>query len=362
MSVSLTLEDVRVGVGKTEILHGVSLDIPKGEFVTLLGPSGSGKTTTLNVIAGLMPTRGGHVRFNGEPVEKRPPHARDIGLVFQNYALFPHMTVGENLSFGLRTRKIPKSQWRSIIDRMLELVQLPGTAERPITSLSGGQQQRVALARALAPSPSVLLLDEPMAALDKQLREVMQIELKRIHNEVGVTTVAVTHDQTEAMTMSDRVAIMRDGYLEQIDTPENLYKRPATLFAARFLGETNLIPVENGRLRGFGVPVSARSGTAVLRPEDFSLAAEVGPELPSISVRVITASYQGSRYRLDVDRGAGQEPMIISLPPTTPGASIAPGATLELALRAVDDVHVVSEDASSEPPLIAADIVANSAA
>jgi putative spermidine/putrescine transport system ATP-binding protein len=362
MSVDLKLEAVRVSYGKTEILHGVSLDIRRGEFVTLLGPSGSGKTTTLNVVAGLVPITAGHVRFDGQAVEQRPPHARDIGLVFQSYALFPHMTVGENLSFGLRTRKVPRSQWGPTIDRMLELVQLPGTAERSIASLSGGQQQRIALARALAPSPSVLLLDEPMAALDKQLRETMQIELKRIHQEVGVTTVAVTHDQTEAMTMSDRVAIMRDGHLEQIDTPENLYRRPATLFAARFLGETNLISVEDGRLRDFGVPVPVRSGTAVLRPEDFALAAELGSGVPSISVRVITASYQGSRYRLDVDRGAGQEPMIVTLPPTTPGASIAPGATLELALRSADGLHVVAEEASSEPPLIAADIVANSAA
>ncbi|HWI74541.1 MAG TPA: ABC transporter ATP-binding protein [Baekduia sp.] len=357
MSVELTLEDVRVTLGGNEILHGVSLDIERGEFLTLLGPSGSGKTTTLNVVAGLVPTSGGHVRFDGEPVEQRPPHARDIGLVFQSYALFPHMTVGENVAFPLRTRKVPKAQRREIVDRMLDLVQLAGTADRPVTSLSGGQQQRIALARALAPTPSVLLLDEPMAALDKQLRETMQIEVKRIHSEVGVTTVAVTHDQTEAMTMSDRVAILRDGHLEQIDTPEALYRRPATLFAARFLGETNLVPVREGRLDSFGIPAPLRSGTAVLRPEDFLLAGEGDPSLPSMSVRILTASFQGSRYRLDVDRGAGQEPMIVTLPPTTDPARIAAGTTLELALRAPDDLHVVAEEASSEPPLVAADLV-----
>jgi len=243
MSTALSLQDVRVFLGGNEILCGVSLDIQPGEFVTLLGPSGSGKTTTLNVIAGLVDNSGGSVQFNGKSVDKRPSHDRDIGLVFQSYALFPHMTVGENVSFPLRTRKVPKSQWPATVDRMLELVQMSGLAGRKVSSLSGGQQQRIALARSLSPSPSVLLLDEPMAALDKQLRETMQIELKRIHEEVGVTTVAVTHDQTEAMTMSDRVAIMRDGLLEQVGTPEELYREPATLFAARFLGETNLVPV-----------------------------------------------------------------------------------------------------------------------
>jgi putative spermidine/putrescine transport system ATP-binding protein len=356
MSVALNLEDVTVTLSGNEILHQVSLEIPAGEFLTLLGPSGSGKTTTLNVIAGLLPTTGGHVRFDGRAVEKRPPHDRDIGLVFQNYALFPHMSVGENVAFGLRARKIPKKDRQPIIERMLELVQLSGTADRRVSSLSGGQQQRIALARALAPSPSVLLLDEPMAALDKQLRETMQIEIKRIHHEVGVTTVAVTHDQTEAMTMSDRVAIMRDGHLDQIDTPEALYRRPATLFAARFLGETNLVPVVDGRLEGFGCPAPQRGGTAVLRPEDFTLVSEAPVGAPSMSVRITTASFQGSRYRLDVDRGEGREPMIITLPPTTAAETIAPGKTLELALRAPDAVHVVAEDAASEPPLMAADL------
>ena len=356
MSTALSLEDIRVVLGGNEILCGVSIDIAPGEFLTLLGPSGSGKTTTLNVIAGLVQNTAGHVRFDGDPVDKRPSHDRDIGLVFQSYALFPHMTVGDNVSFPLRTRKVPKGERGAIVERMLELVQLPGTAARKVASLSGGQQQRIALARALAPSPSVLLLDEPMAALDKQLREVMQIELKRIHEEVGVTTVAVTHDQTEAMTMSDRVAIMRDGLIEQIGSPEELYQKPATLFAARFLGETNLVPVAAGRLEGFGSAAGKEKGTAVLRPEDFALADE-GDDVPTIEVKVITASYQGSRYRLDVDRGPGCEPMIVTLPPSTEPASIAPGADLRLGLLDPAGVHVVEEEAGSEPPLVAADLV-----
>ncbi|OJU85884.1 MAG: hypothetical protein BGO11_00880 [Solirubrobacterales bacterium 70-9] len=357
MSVALSLEDVRVHLGGNEILCGVSLDIQPGEFVTLLGPSGSGKTTTLNVIAGLVENSGGRVLFDGESVDKRPSHARDIGLVFQSYALFPHMTVGENVAFPLRTRKVPKAERAPIVDRMLDLVQLPGTTKRKVASLSGGQQQRIALARALSPSPSVLLLDEPMAALDKQLREAMQIELKRIHEEVGVTTIAVTHDQTEAMTMSNRVAIMRDGLLEQIGTPEELYQQPATLFAARFLGEANLIPVADGRLEGFGCEGAKRVGTAVLRPEDFA-PADADSAMPAVTVKVITASYQGNRYRLDVDRGPGCEPMIVSLPPTTEPAMIAPGAELRLGLREPRKVHVVEEAAASEPSVIDADLVA----
>jgi putative spermidine/putrescine transport system ATP-binding protein len=356
MSVQLTLEDVRVVLGGNEILHGVSIDVAPGEFLTLLGPSGSGKTTTLNVVAGLVPVSGGHVRFDSKPVEKRAPHDRDIGMVFQSYALFPHMSVGDNIGFPLMTRKVPKAERRKIAEKMLELVELTGTIDRPVSSLSGGQQQRIALARALAPNPSVLLLDEPMAALDKQLRETMQIEIKRIQAEVGVTTVAVTHDQTEAMTMSDRVAIMRDGHVEQIDSPEVLYRRPATLFAARFLGETNLFPIVEGRVAGFGSPAPASRGTAVLRPEDFALAAEVSPDLPRMTGRIITASFQGSRYRIDVDRGEGQEPLIVTLPPSTEPGKLAPGTEIELAMRPGTGVHVVDEDAASEPPLAEAEL------
>jgi putative spermidine/putrescine transport system ATP-binding protein len=342
VSVRLTLDDVKVVLGGNEILHGVSLEVEPGEFVTLLGPSGSGKTTTLNVIAGLVETSGGHVRFDDEPVEDRPAHDRDIGLVFQSYALFPHMTVGQNVAFPLVARKFPRAERRDVVGRMLDLVQLPGTANRSVRSLSGGQQQRVALARALAPSPSVLLLDEPMAALDKQLRETMQIEVRRIQREIGVTTVAVTHDQTEAMTMSDRVAIMSDGYLEQIDTPENAYRRPATLFVAQFLGETNLIPVSDGRLTGYDTPVPARTGTATLRPEDFCLAFEAPDGAPVASFRVRTASFQGTRYRLDaIHDEIG--PMILNAPATIDRHLIAEGCTVDFALVVDDGIHVVDE-------------------
>jgi putative spermidine/putrescine transport system ATP-binding protein len=356
MSVRVTLEDVRVVLGGSEILHGVSIELTAGEFLTLLGPSGSGKTTTLNVIAGLVPTTGGDVRFDDASVVARPSHDRDIGMVFQSYALFPHMTVGQNIEFALQARKVPRADRRGIAERTLELVQLPGMYGRPVASLSGGQQQRVALARALAPNPSVLLLDEPLAALDKQLRELMQVEIKRIQGEVGVTTVAVTHDQTEAMTMSDRVAIMRDGEVEQIDTPEALYRRPATVFAARFLGEANLLPVEEGRLVGFDTPVAAREGTAVLRPEELALADTMAGDAPRLTVRVTTASFQGTRYRIECQHAACGR-IVATLPPDTPPERIGPGASLELARNGTGPVHVLGESlprARAEAELAAA--------
>ena len=356
MSVRVALQDVRVVLGGSEILHGVSLELAPGEFVTLLGPSGSGKTTTLNVVAGLVGTSGGDVRFDDASVVARPSHDRDIGMVFQSYALFPHMTVGQNIEFALQARKVPRADRQAIAERTLDLVQLPGMYDRPVASLSGGQQQRVALARALAPNPSVLLLDEPLAALDKQLRELMQVEIKRIQGEVGVTTVAVTHDQTEAMTMSDRVAIMRDGEVEQIDTPETLYRRPATVFAARFLGEANLLPVQDGRLVGFDAPVDAREGTAVVRPEELALADALPADAARLTVRITTASFQGTRYRIECEHAACGA-LVASLPPDTPPERIGPGASLELARAGNGPVHVLGESlprARAEAELAAA--------
>jgi putative spermidine/putrescine transport system ATP-binding protein len=277
-------------------------------------------------------------------------------MVFQSYALFPHMTVGQNIEFALHARGVPRGDRRAIAERSLDLVRLPGMEGRPIASLSGGQQQRVALARALAPNPGVLLLDEPLAALDKQLRELMQVEIKRIQREVGVTTVAVTHDQTEAMTMSDRVAIMRDGEIEQLDTPEELYRRPATVFAARFLGEANLLPVSEGRLLGFDAPVSEREGTAVVRPEELVPAETAAADAARLTVQVTTASFQGTRYRIE-----GRHPtcgtIVATLPPDTPPSLIGPGSTLELARSGAGPVHVLGESlprARAEAELAAA--------
>jgi putative spermidine/putrescine transport system ATP-binding protein len=225
--------------GRVNAVDGISLDIAKGEFLTLLGPSGSGKTTTLMMIAGFEAPTSGAIELAGEELTRRKPYERNIGVVFQNYALFPHMTVERNVAFPLRMRAFPRARQAARVREVLELVGLRPFADRHPRELSGGQQQRVALARALVFNPDVLLLDEPLGALDKNLREQMQVELKRIHREVGITMVYVTHDQTEAMTMSDRIAVFNHGTLEQTAPPLEVYHRPRTRFVGEFIGDSN---------------------------------------------------------------------------------------------------------------------------
>ncbi|WP_207485517.1 ABC transporter ATP-binding protein [Arenibaculum pallidiluteum] len=222
-------------------VRGLDLEIRKGEFLTLLGPSGSGKTTTLMMLAGFEVPTHGEILLDGRPITDVPPHRRDIGMVFQNYALFPHMTVAENVAFPLSVRGLGKAEIRERVERALGMVQLDGFGRRRPAQLSGGQQQRVALARALVFDPRLVLMDEPLGALDKRLREHMQIEIKHIHATTGITVVYVTHDQGEALTMSDRIAVFNDGAIQQIDRPEALYERPATSFVANFLGENNML-------------------------------------------------------------------------------------------------------------------------
>jgi spermidine/putrescine ABC transporter ATP-binding subunit len=223
-------------------VRGVSLDIASGEFITLLGPSGSGKTTTLMMIAGFETPSGGDISIDRRSVVALPPHKRNIGMVFQNYALFPHLTVAENIGFPLKQRGVDKATRARQVGESLELVRLPGYQRRYPRQLSGGQQQRVALARAIVFHPRLLLMDEPLGALDKQLRESLQLEIRRLHSDLGMTFVYVTHDQEEALTMSDRIAVMHEGRIEQIGTPEVLYDRPANRFVASFIGETNFLP------------------------------------------------------------------------------------------------------------------------
>ncbi|GAB5095631.1 ABC transporter ATP-binding protein [Caballeronia sp. HLA56] len=229
--------------GALAALDDVSLDIAPGEFVSLLGPSGSGKTTLLGILGGFVQPTSGSVWVGERDITFAPPHKRDIGIVFQNYALFPHMTVGENVAFSLRARREPKSTWPKKVADALAIVELAGYENRGIDQLSGGQKQRVALARAMVFEPQLILMDEPLSALDKQLRETMQIELRRLHRRLGATIVNVTHDQREALTMSDRVAVLKDGKLVQIDTPERLYDRPCDAFVASFIGEATLLDV-----------------------------------------------------------------------------------------------------------------------
>jgi len=241
----IALERIVHRYGAAIAVNDVSLEIRPGELVALLGPSGCGKTTLLRIIAGLLAQTEGQVRIGGEAVDRLPPNERGAGIVFQSYALFPHMTVAANVEYGLRARGLPAAQRRPIVERMLSLVRMDSLARRYPRELSGGQQQRVALARTLAVSPRVLLLDEPFGALDKNLRLGMQIEVKRLQRELSITTVMVTHDQEEALSMADRIAVMSSGVVEQLGTPEEIYDRPRTQFVAQFVGHTNLL---SGRL------------------------------------------------------------------------------------------------------------------
>jgi spermidine/putrescine transport system ATP-binding protein len=305
----------------------LTLTIEAGEFFSLLGPSGCGKTTTLRMIGGFEDPTSGSIYLDGEEVSNLPPYRRDVNTVFQSYALFPHLTVGENVAYGLKRRKVTKSEIGPRVDDMLKLVDLEGLGGRRPNQLSGGQQQRVALARALVNGPQVLLLDEPLGALDLKLRKQMQLELKRIQSEVGITFLYVTHDQEEAMTMSDRIAVMNAGRLEQIGAPQAVYELPATEFVASFLGASNLLDGEvestNGSLSKIrlhsGVVIAvpgerlSSSGGAVragVRPEKLSIkpaSEDLGPdEQNSIEATIVMSTYTGigTTYECRTDDGA----------------------------------------------------------
>ena len=242
-SLPISIRGVRKAYGSFSALDGVSLEIASGEFVTLLGPSGSGKTTLLMVLAGFVRPDGGEVLFGDSDMTYVAPHKRNVGMVFQNYALFPHMNVAENVGYPLRLRKVGKAEIAERVDNALELVQLGGLGRRGVNELSGGQRQRVALARAIVFEPRILLMDEPLSALDKKLREQMQIEIRHLHQRLGMTTVYVTHDQREALTMSDRIAVVDRGRIRQLGTPKEIYGHPVSKFIAGFIGESYFLPV-----------------------------------------------------------------------------------------------------------------------
>ena len=237
----LELKDIKKAFSKEEVLKEISLSIEKGEFITLLGSSGCGKTTTLRIIAGLETPDSGQVFLDGKDVTALPPEARDVNTVFQNYALFPHMTVADNIGYGLKLKKKPKAEIKKRVSEMLELVQLPGYEKRKPSELSGGQKQRVAIARSLINNPKVLLLDEPLGALDLQLRRTMQLELKKLQKKLGITFIYITHDQEEAINMSDRIAVMNHGVFEQIGSPDEIYNHPKTSYVATFVGNANIL-------------------------------------------------------------------------------------------------------------------------
>jgi len=296
---ALSCRDLRKTFGGTvRALDGVSIDIAGGEFFTLLGPSGCGKTTLLRAIAGFEPQDAGSITLGGLPLDGLPPHRRPVNTVFQSYAVFPHMTVAQNVAFALEMQKRPRADIAARVDEMLALVRLSGLGARKPSQLSGGQQQRVALARALAASPRLLLLDEPLSALDLKLRNEMRLELKRLQSETGITFVFVTHDQHEALTMSDRIAVMRDGRVLQIGTPEEIYERPAERFVADFIGEANLLPARPLAPRRYAVAGAELATDAdgppgevvlVLRPERAALhlARPEGQSLPGTVEQVV---------------------------------------------------------------------------
>ncbi len=267
----LELKNITKGFGSMEILRGISLSVREGEFVTLLGSSGCGKTTTLRIIAGLEEPDSGEVLLEGKPMEGRPPEKRSVNTIFQNYALFPHMDVYDNIAYGLKIRKVDKKDIRRRVEEMLSLVQLTGFEKRMPSEMSGGQRQRVAIARALVNNPKVLLLDEPLGALDLQLRRQMQQELKRLQKKLGITFIYITHDQEEAINMSDTIVVMRDGRFEQVGSPSEIYDHPKTSYVARFVGSANVLSGCAVQVREKEVVLSSTYGTMACHREGFQV-------------------------------------------------------------------------------------------
>lgn len=327
----IEVRNLRAGYGDTTILDLQHLEIQPGEFLSVLGPSGCGKTTLLNVIAGFVDASRGEVLIDGRDVTDVPAHRRDLGLVFQNYALFPHLSVAQNVAYGLNVRKTPRATVQQRVTEALELVDLASFADRRPRQLSGGQQQRVALARSLAYSPTVLLLDEPLSNLDAKLRRQMQLELREIQKSIGTTMVFVTHDQDEALTMSDRVALLNQGTVEQMGSPEEIYRNPRTTFVAEFLGAGNVIRATSSKGRvtsesGVPLPVADAepdgSVTVVLRREHIRLedpgATEPSrAEFPVAEVRL--RAFSGGTWHVQADLPGGGPTFSIEIPDAGPG-------------------------------------------
>ena len=329
------------------VVKDLNLSIAKGEFLTMLGPSGSGKTTCLMMLAGFETATNGEIKLDGVNINQTPPHKRGIGMVFQNYALFPHMTVGENLAFPLEVRGMGKSEREAKITRALDMVQMGAFANRRPAQLSGGQQQRIALARALVFDPALVLMDEPLGALDKQLREHMQFEIKHLHESLGITVVYVTHDQGEALTMSDRIAVFKDGRIQQLASPADLYERPDNSFVAQFIGENNkllgtieelsgdkaLVRLATGELID-ATPVNVREkGQKTLvsiRPERVEFKPDMMPPgAHTIGAEVLEVIYMGDILRARL-RVAGSEDFVMKMRNTLGQTRLSPGQTIKV--------------------------------
>ena len=340
----LSLENVTKTFGEFRAVDDVTLRIPNGAFVCMLGPSGCGKTTLLRMIAGLEEPTAGAIRIDGEDITPVPTHKRNFGMVFQSLALFPHLTVGENVAYPLRIRGVTKDEQRRRAEELLALVQLPGYAGRPVSKLSGGQRQRVAIARALALSPRLFLLDEPLSALDAKLREAMQVELRQLQQKLGITTIVVTHDQREAMTMADLVVVMGNGRIRQAAPPIEIYRRPADAFVADFIGSTNLLPVErdsSGRavvlghaVPGLALPDGLSRGLVSVRPEDVHLGHDASSGLTG---RVTFVRDLGGTIETFVDVGGT---MLVAVTTPRQRGDLEAGATVGVTLPAESCVVV----------------------
>lgn len=346
------IRQVRKHYGNFIALDDVSFDIEPGEFITLLGPSGSGKTTLLNVLAGFTRPNSGSVQLDGKEFLTLPPHRRDVGMVFQSYALFPHMTVLENVAYPLKLRKVANPERKRRAIEALATVKMDHLADRTIQALSGGQRQRVALARAMVFEPRMMLMDEPLSALDKNLREHMQIELKRLHGMLGTTTVYVTHDQREALTMSDRIAVINNGKLMQLDTPSQLYDFPANRFVAEFMGESSFLPVKvtDGTARLFGNAIVPRDplrgdhdAWLLIRPEKLAWSAPEQAQANRIDGTVCEVIYQGDSFLLNIELPEGQS-VEVRCNPHTAGIEIPePGEPVSFWIKQSSTILVEGE-------------------
>jgi putative spermidine/putrescine transport system ATP-binding protein len=352
-SLPITIRQLTRKYGAVSALDNVDLDIRSGEFLTLLGPSGSGKTTLLMVLAGFTRPDSGSVKFGDREVVRLAPHKRDVGLVFQNYALFPHMDVAANIAFPLKLRGMARAEIASRVEAALHMVQLGGYGSRRINQLSGGQRQRVALARAIVFEPRIILMDEPLSALDKQLRELMQIELRQLHDKLGTTTIYVTHDQREALTMSDRIAVINHGRVMQLDTPREIYERPANRFVAQFIGESTFLTIDvaDGVCRFADRPLQVKSMPAdggrcllMIRPERLQILNGAEPAAANVlEGRVTRLIYQGESVLVQVVLPDGS---VVSARGNASSSSIAkvpqPGGPIRLGLS-VEDTVLISD-------------------
>lgn len=339
MSVAINIDKVVKKYGKLTIIDGLSLDIRPGEFFTLLGPSGCGKTTLLRMIIGFNSIEGGTISVDGEVVNKIPTNLRNMGMVFQNYAVFPHMSVADNVAFGLKTRKMPKEQIAKAVDEILDVVKIKHLRDRMPSELSGGQQQRVALARAIVIHPQVLLMDEPLSNLDAKLRIEMRNAIKRIQQQIGITTVYVTHDQEEALAVSDRIAVMNNGVIQQTGTPQEIYQRPSNRFVATFIGLSNILPAKiygAGKGVDFGcykvelpnLRQGLSDGEQVLvsvRPEEFIINKTTNEGLPAT---VVSSVFLGVHTHYFIKLDSGEEIEVIS--PSETGSLLKNGTAVRL--------------------------------